>query len=63
MRKLVLTKTVATLLLALGLTAMIPRRALAQSGSLVDAGVDYNYVRSNAPAGGCGCFALNGGSG
>jgi peptidoglycan-associated lipoprotein len=63
MRKLVLTKTVATLLLALGFTAMIPRRALAQSGSLVDAGVDYSYVRSNAPAGGCGCFALNGGSG
>jgi opacity protein-like surface antigen len=51
------------LLLVLGFTAMIPRRALAQSGSLVDAGIDYNYVRSNMPAGDCGCFALNGGSG
>jgi outer membrane immunogenic protein len=65
MRKpaLKLKKTVATLLLALGFTAMIPQRALAQSGSLVDVGVDYNYVRSNVPAGGCGCFGLNGGSG
>lgn len=36
---------------------------MAQSGSGVEVGVDYNYVRSNAPAGGCGCFGLNGGSG
>jgi outer membrane immunogenic protein len=66
MRKLVLTKTVATLLLALGCTAMIPRRALAQAGSIgsqLEVGVDYNYLRSNVPAGGCGCFALDGGSG
>ncbi len=62
MRKLILVKTVAFLLLALGFTAIAPRPALAQ-GSLVDVGVDYNYVRSNLPAGGCGCFALNGGSG
>ena len=62
MPKLVLTKTVAMLLVTLGFTAMIPLRALAQSSSLVDVGVDYNYVRTNLPAGGCGCFALNGGS-
>jgi outer membrane immunogenic protein len=64
MRKLIFVrkKTVAFLLLALGFTAMAVRPARAQSGSLIDAGVDYNYVRTNLPAGGCGCFALNGGS-
>ncbi len=62
--KLISLKTIALLLLALGFTATAPRLA-AQSGSsgLVDVGVDYNYVRANAPAGGCGCFGLNGGSG
>jgi len=63
MRKLMLAKTVAVVLLTLGFTAMVPRRALAQGGSGVEVGVDYNYVRSNVPAGGCGCFGLNGGSG
>jgi outer membrane immunogenic protein len=62
MRKLISSKTVAFLLLTLAFTAMAVRPARAQ-GSLVDVGVDYNYVRSNLPAGGCGCFALNGGSG
>ena len=57
------TKMVLLALLAFGCTAVHPRRAAAQSGSLVDAGVEYNYVRSNAPPGGCGCFSLNGGSG
>ena len=57
------TKTVAGFLLALGCGAMTVRPALAQSVSRVDAGVEYNYVRTNAPAGGCGCFAMNGGSG
>ena len=55
-----MTKTVALLLLAAGFTAN--QTAWAQSGSRVEVGADYNYVRSNAPAGGCGCFALNGGS-
>jgi outer membrane immunogenic protein len=65
MRKLIFVskKTVALLLLALGFSAMAARPSLAQRGSLVDVGVDYNYVRSNLLAGGCGCFALNGGSG
>ncbi|MGA9542131.1 MAG: outer membrane beta-barrel protein [Candidatus Sulfotelmatobacter sp.] len=65
MRKLIFVrkKTVAFLLLALGFAAMATRPALAQRGSLVDVGVDYNYVRANLPAGGCGCFALNGGNG
>jgi outer membrane immunogenic protein len=65
MRKLTsITKTVAfLLLLLLGFTAFTTRSAGAQSHSLLDVGVDYNYVRTNAPAGGCGCFDLSGGSG
>jgi outer membrane immunogenic protein len=63
MRKLMLSKTVAFLLLSLGFIATAARPAPAQKGSLVDVGVDYDYARSNLPAGGCGCFALNGGSG
>ncbi len=63
MRKLTSMKTATFLLLALGAAAMASRPAAAQSGSRVDVGVDYNYVRINLPAGGCGCFALNGGSG
>lgn len=27
-----------------------------------DLALDYTYMRSNAPPGGCGCFSLNGGS-
>jgi outer membrane immunogenic protein len=29
--------------------------------SRFEVGADYNYVRSNAPPGGCTCFSLNGG--
>jgi outer membrane immunogenic protein len=63
MPKLMLSKTVALVLLSLGFAAMAARPALAQAGSRLDAGVDYNYARTNLRAGGCGCFALNGGSG
>jgi outer membrane immunogenic protein len=63
MKKLTSIKTVAFLLLALGFAAMVAPLAMAQGGSRVEVGVDYNYVRTNAPAGNCGCFAMNGGSG
>ena len=63
MKKSTSMKTVAFLLLALGSAAIAPHPAVAQSGPRVDVGVDYNYVRTNAPAGDCGCFAMNGGSG
>jgi len=33
------------------------------SAANLQAGVDYAYVRTNAPPGGCGCFSLNGGAG
>jgi outer membrane immunogenic protein len=65
MRKSMLTKTVALLLLSIGFTAVTASPGLAQSaysGHSLDVGLDYNYVRSNLPVGGCGCFALNGGS-
>jgi len=62
MRKLVLIKTVAVLLLTFGFSAITPASAHAQSASRMDVGIDYNYVWSNAPPGGCGCFSLNGGN-
>lgn len=37
--------------------------AQAQDFPRVDVGVDYNYVRTNAPPGGCGCITLHGGDG
>jgi peptidoglycan-associated lipoprotein len=63
MRKLLFVKTLPISLLLVGFAAVAALSARAQSGGLVDVGVEYNYVRTNAPAGGCGCFALNGGSG
>jgi len=62
MRKLVFTKIAALLLLAFGFTAITVQPAHAQNAARIDVGVDYNYVRSNAPPGGCGCFSLNGGN-
>jgi len=38
-------------------------QAHAQSTPRIEAGVDYSYVRSNTPPGGCACFSLNGGGG
>jgi peptidoglycan-associated lipoprotein len=35
----------------------------AQSMSLLEAGGNYNYMHTNAPPGGCGCFSLNGAAG
>lgn len=37
--------------------------ARAQGEPQFAAGANYNYVHSNAPPGGCGCFSLNGGNG
>jgi outer membrane immunogenic protein len=63
MLKSLFNKTLAASLLLFGFAAVAALSAHGQSGGSVDVGVDYNYVRTNAPAGGCGCFALNGGSG
>lgn len=37
--------------------------AKAQDGGRVNVGIDYNYVRTNAPPGGCGCINLQGADG
>jgi len=50
-----------TTLLALALTLSPMRSAAAQDLPLGEVGVDYNYVHTNAPPGGCGCFSMNGG--
>jgi|HubBroStandDraft_6_1064221.scaffolds.fasta_scaffold00024_99 outer membrane immunogenic protein len=34
-----------------------------QDGPKVEVGGEYNYVRSNAPPGSCGCISMNGGDG
>jgi len=37
--------------------------AVAQDVPVAEVGADYNYVHTNAPPGGCGCFSMNGGDG
>lgn len=63
MLKLLTIKTLVFSLLLFIFTAVAAVPARAQRGGGLDVGVDYNYVRANAPPGSCGCFALNGGSG
>jgi outer membrane immunogenic protein len=46
---------------ALGGYGLTPGAAAGQA--LFEVGGGYTYVRANAPAGGCGCFSLNGGNG
>jgi outer membrane immunogenic protein len=43
--------------------SILPVTAQAQDGPRVDVGLDYNYVRTNAPPGGCGCIPLHGADG
>jgi peptidoglycan-associated lipoprotein len=57
MRKL--TEVLAVLALMFGFFVLTCSPAAAQS---IEVGANYNYVHTNAPPGGCGCFALNGGS-
>jgi hypothetical protein len=49
--------------IVLGMGLLFSSRATAQDASRVEAGVDYNYVRTNLPPGDCGCIAMNGGDG
>ena len=58
--------TVRSLIASLFL-GLLPGIALAPQTPItaparVDIALDYNYVHSNAPPGGCGCFSLNGGN-
>lgn len=45
------------------LCAIVSPRASAQDAANFELGADYNFVRTNAPPGGCGCVSLNGGDG
>lgn len=55
---------VMTLLgMAGALWLLISPAAEAQDTPRVEVGLDYNYVHSNAPPGGCGCISMNGGDG
>lgn len=53
----------ALLGIAVTLGLLFCASARAQDGGRVNVGIDYNYVRSNAPPGGCGCIDLQGGDG
>ncbi len=53
---------IAVLLAALA-GAFAPRAAAQENAGRFEVGGDYNYVRTNAPPGGCGCINLNGGDG
>jgi outer membrane immunogenic protein len=50
-------------LLALLLLSFASVNLMAQSQPSSEIALDYNYVHTNAPPGGCGCFSMNGGSG
>jgi peptidoglycan-associated lipoprotein len=39
-----------------------PSRVLAQEPRLFEIGANYNFVHTNVPPGGCGCFSLQGGA-
>jgi outer membrane immunogenic protein len=58
-------KKTPLLIFAVGcfLLMLLPQSASAQMGSHFELGGDYNWVHSNAPPGGCGCFSGNGGDG
>lgn len=49
--------------ITLALGCLFSPRAAAQNAPAIELGMDYNYVRTNAPPGGCGCFSMNGGDG
>ena len=53
---------IAVLLAALA-GAFAPPAAAQENAGRFEVGGDYNYVRTNAPPGGCGCINLNGGDG
>ncbi len=50
-------------LLALLLLSIASANLMAQTQPSNEIALDYTYVHTNAPPGGCGCFSMNGGSG
>ena len=54
---------VMTALFASRSTAFAQKSAVPQKAPSTELALQYQYVRSNAPPGGCTCFSLNGGGG
>lgn len=52
----------ARLGLLLGCSSLFLVTGYAQGAPAAAVGVDYNYVRANAPPDGCGCFSMHGGN-
>lgn len=50
-------------MLALFLLSIASVKLMAQTQPSNEVALDYTYLHTNAPPGGCGCFAMNGGSG
>jgi outer membrane immunogenic protein len=59
MRNLLRVLTICLAILCTCILSVPPLKA--QSQGRFQAGVEYNYLRANAPPGGCPCFSLEGG--
>lgn len=57
------TQVVTLPLLTLACFSLFATNAAGQSSSRLEMGINYNYVRTNAGPGDCGCISLQGGSG
>jgi outer membrane immunogenic protein len=50
-------------ILALLFLSIAPLKLMAQAQPSQEIALDYTYLHTNAPPGGCGCFSMNGGGG
>jgi outer membrane immunogenic protein len=57
-----LISSVCALVALLSIAAQAQSTAMHPDGSRPELALGYNYLHSNAPAGDCGCFSLNGGN-
>jgi outer membrane immunogenic protein len=56
-------RIVAVILIGMVLGLSFSLRSAAQDTPRMEVGIDYSYVRTNVPPGGCGCISMNGGDG
>jgi outer membrane immunogenic protein len=50
-------------IIALFFLSIAPIKLMAQAQPSHEIALDYSFIHSNAPPGGCGCFSMNGGGG
>jgi hypothetical protein len=50
-------------ILALLFLSIAPLKLMAQAQPSQEIALDYTYIHTNAPPGGCGCFSMNGAGG